>query len=354
VYRNTFDPLVHWDHLARPANPATTYTPATFETATIINMITLKNLLLSSLALIQTLSFATTWDEPWQEKVIKGADYFVLAKIKSSDKKSVTIEIIKSLGGKELKGIIQITNFYLLHLCSSSGGHGAEFHFDGVEECYFFIKKNEKGEYCIATPTAGFANLKDGSVSASYRHSYHQARVPVDIYEKTMTAIYKNYHNLPYDKLFIDDFVKKYISLKPAGFGDMEIATFFAQHVALECIYHLHLTGLYFKLIPFLNDTSNFHNQVSGARALVSYNTMECKKELLKVISDTTRGHFVQVICIWTLSEFKPKELKEELIRMGKTASTERNGFGGNIMDPRVCTHFPEVKEAIDKLIESL
>ena len=118
--------------------------------------------------------------------------------------------------------------------------------------------------------------------------------------------------------------------------------------------YHLRLTDFYSKILPFLADTSNFHNQVSAARALVSYNTTDCKQELLKVISDRTRGHFVQVICIWTLSEFKPTELKEQLVKVSETASTEENGFGGNIMDPRVCTDFPDVKDALEKLIKSL
>lgn len=315
----------------------------------------LKTILFLAFALVTTTTWATTWDEPWQDKVIKHADYFVFAKIKSNDeKKGVTIEIIKSLGGQELKGKIKITDFYLLNLCSSSGGYGTEFQFDGINECYFFIKKNDKGKYCIATPTAGFDYLKDGKVYATYRHSYHQALVPVDIYEKTMTAIFNNYHNQPYDKQFITEYVNKYISLKPAGFGDNEINTFFSQHVALECAYHLRLTDFYPKLLPFLANTSNFHNQVSAARALVSYNTTECKQELLKVISDTTRSHFVQVICVWTLSGFKPTELKEQLKKVNEKASNENNGFGGDIMDPRVCTHFPDVKNALEKLIKTL
>ncbi len=315
----------------------------------------LKAILFLVFALVTTATWATTWDEPWQDKVIKNADYFVFAKVKSYDEdKGVVIEIIKTLGGEELKGSIEITDFYLLDLCSSSGGHGAEFHFDGITESYFFIKKNSKGAYCIATPTAGFDYLKDGNVASTYRHSYHQALVPVDIYEKTMTAIFNNYHNKPYDKQFITDYIIKYISLKPAGFEDNEINTFFAQHVAMECVYHLRLTGFYSNLLPFLADTSNFHNQVSAARALIAYNTKECQQALLNVISDTTRENFVQVVCIWTLSEFKPAELKQQLMKVTETASTEENGFAGSIMDPRVCTHFPDVKDALEKLIKTM
>ena len=56
----------------------------------------LKTILLFFLAVIPTFIFATTWDEPWQDEVIREADYFVLARIKSSNEESVTIEIIKS------------------------------------------------------------------------------------------------------------------------------------------------------------------------------------------------------------------------------------------------------------------
>ncbi len=315
----------------------------------------LGSILFIVFTIISITTFATTWDEPWQYKVIKEADSFVLAKIKSFNKdKGVSIEIIKTLAGKELRGILEITDFYLLNLTNNSSGHGVQFEFDGIKESYFFIKKNVKGNYCIATPTTGFDYLEGGKVNATYRHSYHQALVPVDIYEKTMTAIFNNYHYQPYDKKFINDYVKEFLSRKPAGFDTSEIETFYGQHVALECIYHLRLKGFYQYIIPFLNDTSNFHNQVSAARALIAYNTPECKQELLKVISDTTRGNFVQVICIWTLTAFNPKELKEKLIKIKESASNEPNGFGGDIMDPRVGTWFPTVKEALEKLIGML
>lgn len=315
----------------------------------------IQTILIFAFLLIIRPTGATTWDEPWQENVIKNADQLVFAKVKSFDqKKGVTIDIVKTLGGPELKGTIEITDFYLLGICSRSGDHGPEFEFGNITESYFFIKKNDKGKYCIATPTAGFDIVKNGQVHATYRHSYHQALVPVEMYEKTMTAIFNHYHNQTYDRQAITDFVNQYISLKPAGFNDDEINTFFAQHVAMECAYHLRLTGFYPKLLPFLADISNLHNQVSAARALISYNTKECKQELLNVIRDTTRKDFVQVICIWTLSEFKPTELKDQLIEALHTASKKENGFGGNIMDPRVCTHFPIVQDAIETLITTL
>lgn len=309
--------------------------------------------LLVSLLTIKTL--ATTWNEPWTDKVIKEANYFVLAKVQSFDEeKGVNIKIIRQLGGDKITDEITITGFYLLGLTSSSGGHGGEFHFEGVGESYFFIKKNDSGAYCIATPTAGFDYIKDNKVYATYRHSYHQALVPIETYEMTMTAIFNNYHNLGYDKEKIISFITTQLSKKPAGFDEAEVNTFFLQHVALETIYHLQIPGFYDSILPFFNDTKNFHNRASAARALIGCNTELTKKLLLNKIAKNKDDDFTTVLCIWTLTTFKPTELKSELQKMIKRASTKENGFGGNIMDPRVGTHFPDVKAALEDLVKTL
>lgn len=297
---------------------------------------------------------ATTWDEPWADKVIKEADYFVLADIVSYDENGIRIKIIKQLGGQQLPVEIEIKNFYLLTLMSMSGGHGAEFSFDNISQSYFFIKRNLKDEYCISTPTSGFDIVRDNSVSATYRHSYHQASVPQNIYEMTMTAIYNHYHNLPYDNKKIADFINKTLVLKPAGFEEDEIKTFFLQHVALETIFHLRLNNYYSLILPFFKDDSNFHNRVSASRALVASGGQNVVDLLLEKIASNKDDDFTTVICIWTLKELKPKFIKKELQKLSKTASVGDNGFGGNIMDPRVSTRFPTVKTALDELIKSL
>jgi hypothetical protein len=315
----------------------------------------IKIALLGLFILSGGVSKAISWNEPWAADVIKEAESFILARIDSFDsKKGISVEIIKSLGGVEITGKIKITNFYHLDLCSMSSGDYPYFHFRGVKKCYFFLKKNKKGEYCIATPTAGFDRIQDSNVIATYRHSYHQAMVPIDVYEKTMTAIFNNYHGMPYDTKYINSFVNKYLSLPPTGKDESAMKIFFLQHVALECIYHLRLEGFYSKIIPFLNDMANFHDQVSATRALVAYNTIECKTILLNIISDTARGCFVKVACIWTLKEFKPVELKDQLVKLSSTASSGECGFGGDIMDDRICTHFPDVRAAIDDLITQI
>jgi hypothetical protein len=298
---------------------------------------------------------ATTWDEPWTETVIKQSDYFVLANIISYDEeKGVKIKITKQLGGEKLPEELEITNFYLLNLMSTSGGHGAEFHFKDIEKSYFFIKKNAKGEYCISTPTSGFDFVKDGNVYATYRHSYHQALVPIDVYELTMTAIFNYYHQISYDKSQIINFIEKNLLKTPAGFGKDEINIFFLQHVSLELIFHLKLDNFYNQILPFFHDISNFHSRVSASRALIAYNNAETIKLLMNKIAKNEDDDFTTVICIWTLKEFNPKNKKKELKKFIKNASIEENGFGGNIMDPRVGTYFPSVKSALEDLVEML
>lgn len=189
---------------------------------------------------------------------------------------------------------------------------------------------------------------------ATFRHSYHQASIPVSVYEKVMTAVFNNYHNLSYDKIYINKFVSENLSISPAGFGENEINIFFLQHVALECVYHLKSEVNGNLLLPFLNNKNNFHSQVSAARAMCAVKTEANKIELLKAISDTTKRNFVRVMCVWSLSELGPKELKVQLQKLEKSASDENDGFSGNIMDPRVCTHIPTLKDAIKNLVAKL
>jgi hypothetical protein len=305
------------------------------------------------LFLFSSLVYATSWNEPWHDEVVKNADSFVFAKIDSFDRRNgVNISIIRTITGKEINGSILVSGFYLLRFTSFSGDKDGFFHFPNATEGFFFIKQEENGNYSIATPTSGFAIVEDGMVFATYRHSYHQAFVPMTIYEETMKAIFNNYHNQPYDSEFINIFIMEHLSQGPDiinSFGNL----FFMQHVALESIFHLRLLGYYSEIIPFLNST-NFHDQISAVRALVAYNTYESKNVLLEIINAENRSNFSKVMAIWTLTEFIPIELKYQLIDLLENASTESNGFGGNIMDPRIGTYIPSVKTALQNLIDKL
>lgn len=313
----------------------------------------MKKALAILFALVIIKTNATTWDEPWHDQVVKKAQSFLLAKIVSVDlKKGIRLQLIKLLSGIAVSDTFSINGFNQLHLCSVSGGEGAMFNFEGVDSCYFFVSKNDSNAYSIATPTAGFAVLHNGVVSATYRHSYHQAAVDKDLYEKTMTAMFNAHHNIAYDTTSIKSFISLQLSQKPAGFDKSEIALFFTQHVALELLYHLKLKREYKELEPFLT-SENFHAQVSAARALYWNTESDSQSGLLGLIQNDNSRNFVKVIAIWALGEQHAVHLKEQLAKLAATASGDENGFGGNIMDPRVCTHFPSVKAALNKLIAS-
>lgn len=298
-----------------------------------------------------TRSYALTWDEPWADLVMKKATSFVLAKVVSGDDDIVKISIIKTLGGKEVKDSVQIAGFYLLDICSSSG-HGPHFNIEQADSCFFFLKEDSLGVYSIATPTSGFAYVSDGKVIATYRHSYHMASVPFDVYENTMKAIFDNYHGQAYDKAYITGLANEYLAKKPAELSDEGAATFFMQHVVMESIYHLRLPGYDAQLITFLKDTANPHNQISAARALHASDTDNAKEALYHVVADTTQPGFLQVMCLLSLKDLHTNKLKKKLEALEKNASDEKVGFGGNIMDPRICTHLPTVKDALKDLLE--
>jgi len=298
---------------------------------------------------------ATTWDEPWHEQVVKGADSFMLARVvASNEKKGVTIKILQTLAGTAVTGTVKITGFYGLDLCSSSGGHGPEFHFSRIDSCYFFLKKIAGNRYSMATPTAGYAVVRGGEVAATYRHSYHQALVPPATYEPTMTAIFQHYHQLPVADALVRRLVAEALALPPAALGEEGMPVFFRQHVALECIYHLGLADQTATVLPFVRDTANRHAQISGVRALRASDTPAARQQLVQLLRDTTTVDFVQVLAVRTLAAYRPRELKATLNELVPAASTRGVGFGGNIMDPRVCTSLPSVQEALTKLVAEL
>lgn len=141
----------------------------------------MKNKLLLLILLVSSFfAKATTWDEPWQSEIFQNADYYVLGEILSSSETQIQVKVLNSFG-KKMEGTISIDNFYLLDLCSSSGGHGPEFHFEKGDKGYFFLKKGKNGNYQLPTPTSGFDEIREEKVSVTFRHSYHRAIINVSL-----------------------------------------------------------------------------------------------------------------------------------------------------------------------------
>ena len=241
----------------------------------------------------------------------------------------------------------------MLDLCSESG-HGPEFRFETGDTVYFFLRQSKSGQFSIPTPTSGFDYIRGPMVAATFRHSYHKGPIPRTDYELLMGAIFDNYHGKPYDVAPVKAYIGDKVGKAPAKLNEEEQELFFMQTAALETIYHLRLDGFNEYAIKFLQDTSTWHNQISGARALRSTNNPAVHTALMSVVADTNRSTFVQVMCLESLQQLHPKALKPRLLAALPNASKEENSFGGNLMDPRMCTSLPSVKDAITKVLKTL
>ncbi len=297
------------------------------------------------------MSFATTWDEPWQEEIIKESEYLVLGKVVKTSGSKIEVEIEKSIS-KPLEGVITIDGFFMLTICSMSGDHGPELHFDRGDEGYFFLKKGEGESYQIPTPTSGCDAIVNGQVYATFRHTYHQASISPELYEMAYEVIWKKYHGLEYDQTQFHKFIHKTIAEAPAGFEDEEIDIFFSQHVALESIYLLGM-DVDFQILKKFAESDNFHSRVSAFRAMQHCTDDGVSAFLLDYLKDEERDNFSKVIAIWCAISLGDEDTNKALLKLQDDMSDEDTFFGGNIMDPRVCTRFPTPKGAIGELAES-
>ncbi len=292
--------------------------------------------------------YATTWDEPWQKEIIEQSEYFVFGEIISVSDTLVQIDIRKSFGEK-LNGKINIDGFFMLKICSTSGGHGPEFFFKKGEKGYFFLKKGQKGNYKTPTPTSGFDRISNGTVKATFRHTYHQAAIKKEIYETAYEVIWNKYHGYEYDSTKLNAFIDKYLSKTPAGFEENEIQIFFNQHLALESVYLLELEKDFEILKKFAED-ENFHSRISAIRAMQYAKNKPVIEFLIEYIKNEERDNFTKVIAIWALKAKGKRKSIKKVIEIKDTLSDEETGFGGNFMDPRICTRFPTPKLAATKL----
>jgi len=298
----------------------------------------------------------TTWNEPWHKEVIEDADAFVRAKVTKAAPERVEFDVVKLLAGKEAGKSGAIVGFSKLRFGSYSVREDV-FRFGEGREYYLFLKFTDKGgQFKIATPTTGFAATKDGTTVATYRHSYHQAYVPDEVYEMSMVAIFNAQKNLEQDLSPARKYIAEELAKKPADIPDdansEEFKRFCSQHVALELLYYLGGGNLP-ELEPFLMH-KNPHGQISAVRALGRIPGEMSKPRLLSFIARKDRDAFAKVMAIWALRDMGAKDSVDELVRILDSTEDQKAGFGGNIMDPRIGTSFPEsVHAAIKELLTS-
>ncbi len=320
-------------------------------------MKTLSNLLATT-SLITCLCasnlHATTWDEPWQKKIISDTYSIVRVSVTKAEPKRVDFRVLKHIAGEEVPKSGALVGFSKLEFGSYSVEEDG-FRFREGMEYYLFLEETEKsGEYKIATPTAGFASTKDGQTTATYRHIYHQAYVPDPVYEMSIIAIFKAVKNQNPDLSKARAYIASELAKKPADIPDgvesEEFRRFCSQHVALEMLYYLG-GGDTAQLEPFLTH-KNPHGQISAVRALGRLPKEASQPRLLAFIEAKDSDSFAKVMAVWALRDSGAKDAASKLKRILETTEDQESGFGGNIMDPRVGTHFPgSVHKAIAEVL---
>jgi hypothetical protein len=297
-------------------------------------------------------SRGVTWDEPWQEEILNKSDYFILGRVIDPKPGSVKIKVLKQFGDKKIEDVITLEGFHMLRICTKADSENVTFFFQMIDSVYLFLKKTDIG-YCIPTPTSGYAIVTGGKVLSTFRHSFHQAHLPVATYEKCTSAIWNSVKGIVFDKKPVMTFIEQNLKQKPAGFRDDQLKLFFNQHAALEVLYFMKDQENFPLIKPFVNCANN-HLMISAVRCLSNYNTDESKKMLLAFIGDSSKDNFTKIMAVWSLKNLSPKEMKTQIRKVWETASEETIAFTTNTNDPRVCTSLPTIKEAMEELLSTL
>lgn len=312
--------------------------------------------LLTLLALSPIDVAATTWDEPWMDKVISDAASFVRVTVVAHRTNEVELKVTRHLAGTATPSDIKLVGYSLLSMGSAFLPE-TELPFQAGSDYYLFLEQADQGAgYRIATPTTGWAAVTGDGVFATYRHSYHKALVPEEVYELTMTAIFNRSHGIQGDETPARRFVSAELSQRPAVLTETaEVkgqVQFFRQHAALETFRYLGSEQELALIDPFL-ETDDFHVQVSAVRALAGVRSEAASRKLMGFIEAERHG-FAKVMAVWGLREQGAKDMLPRLRRFVSSGKDEETGFGGNLMDPRIGTRFPRsVKEAVEDLVES-
>ena len=316
----------------------------------------MRIVLLVLFALLSMNSVAHTWDEPWHEQVVKGANSFSLFKVKENSNYKLKLSLIKHIAGEKAEGSIIVDDYYLYNIASTSSSpdeHG--FGLTKDQLVYVYLRK-QGDKYKIATPTSGYSEIQDnGTVAATYRHSLHKAQVEKKIYEATQECIFNAISGACCSDITINEYILKPLGqqvsvLSPTATKE-DFDLFFKQHVALETAYLIQYPLPDKVLLPFIQ-SGFFHTEISAIRALAASDNHNTESKLISFVTKGSGSDIAKVMAILMLDRLNYKStaaLSEYL----EKASDEEVSLAGDFMDPRVGTWFPRsVKKSIEWFVE--
>ncbi|MGJ8680746.1 hypothetical protein [Paraglaciecola sp.] len=316
----------------------------------------MRIVLLISFALLNINAFAHTWDEPWHDQVVKGANSFSLFEVMKNSNNMLKLRLIKHIVGEKPEDNIVVDGYYLYNVASTSTGSDEhEFWLKKGQHAYIYLLKKDE-QYKIATPTAGYSEIQEnGTVASTYRHSLHKAQVEVDTYEATQKCIFDaikgaSCADSTISKYILKPLEKRVSILSPTASKD-DFDLFFEQHVALETTYLIKYAIQESILLPFIK-SKFFHTEIGAVRALAVSDSNDKESKLASFVTKGDGSDIAKVMAVIMLDQLNYKctiALSEYL----KDASGEEVALGGDFMDPRVSTWFPRsVKESIEWFLD--
>src|SRR5690606_7803493 len=93
-------------------------------------------------------------------------------------------------------------------------------------------------------------------------------------------------------------------------------------------------------------NSENYHSRISAIQLMGNINSTECKDFLFTTLTNEKFTNFEKVIAVWALKKIGDEKYIEKIKKIKDNLSDEEDGFGGNIMDPRIGTYFPSPKQA--------
>jgi|GEM_PF-3370704 len=321
--------------------------------------------------LIPSVAFATRWNEPFHEELVRRSDAFAKIRVLSAeeDKKSenssdfalpendpsdLNVEVLAVYAGDAPKKLtVSHYTFNQYYGDEHSGlGIGGEY--------YVFLEKDDRG-WGIATPTAGFVEAKDDLIVGSYRISCAGGFYETQWYVETQTLLFQLLHGDQSNKAKLSALVTEQLK-QPSkvfgGIGDPKLAlTFFKQSASNEILAMMPELAPNVNLDPFLA-AADFHAQISGIRALSARKGKLVVDRLIGFLTEPTSEAVPRVVAVRALQKHAISSAqRKRLITILATADTERVDLcGGSIMDPRIVPGYTSVslKMALSELLDSL
>lgn len=289
-------------------------------------------------------ALANTWNEPWQRDVISSADTLALFHVQATTRKGVEVVLEKYLAGAEPPKKLLVSGYWMMG-AASNWSNDLRADLSPGRSTYLLLKRDAKGAWHLATPTAGMDSLMaDGDVAATYRHSTSKAAVPVSTYETTQACIFRVLHGGLCGEAGVAEVIDQQLAKPVAVLGpdvsEEETTRFFLQHAALETAALIGHPVDDATLARFLS-SEFFQVQASAVMYLAAPATVDSARRLADFVCSKDGTSFAKSVAILMLDRADARSQTATLEACAGELSDEETSLVEAIMDPRIGTPFP-------------